>query len=170
MTAPRILVREDAKNRARSGADPAPELGWYLLGGLGGNVLSFLMSPGPAPSVGASTAIFGLIAAEGVFIYLNRSIFGPQARSMLTNIVVIVVINLALGLSPGIDNWGHVGGLIGGLIFGLFAGPVWEVQGVMPALHLVDKREPREVVTGAAIVILVFGALAVLGMVAPILR
>ncbi len=35
MTAPRILVREDAKNRARAGAEPAPELGWYLLGGLG---------------------------------------------------------------------------------------------------------------------------------------
>lgn len=35
MTAPRILVREDAKNRARAGADPAPEVGWYLLGGLG---------------------------------------------------------------------------------------------------------------------------------------
>ena len=35
MTAPRILVREDAKSRARAGAEPAPELGWYLLGGLG---------------------------------------------------------------------------------------------------------------------------------------
>jgi hypothetical protein len=35
VTAPRILVREDAKNKARGTADPAPELGWYLLGGLG---------------------------------------------------------------------------------------------------------------------------------------
>lgn len=35
MTAPRILVREDAKARARAGAEPAPQLGWYLLGGLG---------------------------------------------------------------------------------------------------------------------------------------
>ncbi len=36
MTSPRILVREDGKNRARSsGVDAAPELGWYLLGGLG---------------------------------------------------------------------------------------------------------------------------------------
>lgn len=34
MTAPRILVRED-ENRARRGSEPAPELGWYLLGGLG---------------------------------------------------------------------------------------------------------------------------------------
>ncbi len=117
-------------------------LALYLLGGLGGNVLSFLMSPGPAPSVGASTAIFGLIAAEGIFIYLNRSIFGPQARTMLTNIVVIVVINLALGLSPGIDNWGHMGGLITGLAFGWFAGPHMEITYNYPEYQLVDQRSP----------------------------
>lgn len=34
MTAPRILVREETKTRQK-GAEPAPELGWYLLGGLG---------------------------------------------------------------------------------------------------------------------------------------
>jgi len=34
VTAPRILVREEAKSRLRE-ADPMPELGWYLLGGLG---------------------------------------------------------------------------------------------------------------------------------------
>jgi hypothetical protein len=34
VTAPRILVREDAKTRHK-GAEPAPDLGWYLLGGLG---------------------------------------------------------------------------------------------------------------------------------------
>ena len=34
MTSPRILVREEAKARQK-GSEPAPELGWYLLGGLG---------------------------------------------------------------------------------------------------------------------------------------
>ena len=42
MTAPRILVREDAKTRQK-GAEPAPELGWYLLGGLG---LVFVLAAG----------------------------------------------------------------------------------------------------------------------------
>jgi rhomboid protease GluP len=79
-----------------------------------------------------------------------------------------------LGLTPGIDNWGHVGGLLGGLVFTWFAGPVWEVQqtpsmlGTMPAPYLADRREPREVLTGAAVVVLIFGALAVWGMVAPL--
>ncbi len=141
-------------------------LALYLLGGFAGNVLSFLLSSGY--SVGASTAIFGMIGAEGVFLYQNRRLFGNRFRSAIGNIIFIVVVNLVLGLTPGIDNWGHVGGLLGGLIFAWFAGPKWEVEGMMPALHVVDKREARDVITGAAIVLLIFGALAVWGMTAPI--
>ncbi len=117
-------------------------LALYLLGGLGGNVLSFLVTPGPTPSIGASTAIFGLIAAEGVFVYQNRKIFGQQARAMLTNVVVIVVINLALGLSPGIDNFGHLGGLIAGVVFAWFAGPLLSVTYTYSAYTLEDQRPP----------------------------
>ena len=137
-------------------------LALYLLAGFAGNVLSFLLTTGP--SVGASTAIFGLVAAEGVFLYQNRQLFGRRFRSAINNIIFVVFVNLAIGLTPGIDIWGHVGGLLGGLIFAWFAGPKWEVEGMAPALHVVDKREAREVMTGAAAVILVFGALALWGM------
>ncbi len=133
-------------------------LALYLLAGLGGNVASMLMTP--AISVGASTAIFGLIAAEGVFIYQNRALFGSRARGMLTNIAVIVVINLVLGLSPGIDNWGHLGGMIAGLIFGWEAGPLLAVEGSWPHLKLVDRRGMTQATIGA-VVVLVFCALAI---------
>ncbi len=66
---------------------------------------------------------------------------------------------------PGIDNWGHIGGLLGGLIFTSFAGPLWEIEGISPAYHLVDKRPLREVIIGAATVVLIFGGLAMWGMV-----
>jgi len=98
-----------------------PFIGLYLIGGLWGNTLSFLLSPNP--SLGASTAIFGLIAAQGVYVYKNRDLLGPSARPILMNIAMIIVVNLMLGLSPGIDNWGHMGGLLGGLFFAWFAGP-----------------------------------------------
>jgi rhomboid protease GluP len=110
----------------------------YVLGAFAGNVASFWMSSGA--SVGASTAIFALVAAEGVFIYQNRALFGSRARSMLTNVLVIVAVNLFLGLSPGIDNWGHLGGLLGGLAFAWLAGPVLHVEGLAPDLHLADRR------------------------------
>jgi rhomboid protease GluP len=140
----------------------------YLLGGFTGNVLSFILSNGY--SVGASTAIFGLVGAEGVFLYQNRRLFGNQFRRAIGNVIFVVAVNLFLGLTPGIDNWGHIGGLLGGLIFAWFAGPVWEVEGIAPAYRLFDKREARDVITGAALVILIFGALAVWGMGAPLTK
>ncbi len=145
----------------------------YLLGGFTGNVLSFLLSSGL--SVGASTAIFGLIGAEAVFLLQNRKLFRNQFMGAIGNVVFVVAVNLALGaVTPGIDNWGHVGGLLGGLIFTWFAGPIWEVRQTIetgdmtPSLRLVDVREPRMVVTGAAAVILIFGAIAVVGLVHPL--
>lgn len=134
----------------------------YLLSGFSGNVFSFLFTKGY--SIGASTAIFGLIAAEGVFLFQNRKLFGNQVRSAIGNIIFVAAINLFIGLAPGIDNWGHVGGLLGGLIFTWIAGPLWSLTGMYPALQLVDQREPRQVLTGAALVILIFGALTAVGM------
>ena len=134
----------------------------YLLGAFTGNVTSFLFSGGY--SVGASTAVFGLLGAEAVFLFQNRKIFAGQFGRAIQNVLFIAVINLILGLQPGIDNWGHVGGLVGGLMFTWFAGPLWEVEGISPALQLVDKRSSREVIVGAATVILVFSALAMWGM------
>jgi rhomboid protease GluP len=138
----------------------------YLLTGFSGNVFSFLFSSGY--SIGASTAIFGLIAAEGVFFYQNRKLFGEQAKRAIGNIILVAGVNLLLGLSPGIDNWGHIGGLLGGLIFAWFAGPRWEVQGIYPALHLVDRREFVNLALGVALVTLIFGGLTGMGMLYPI--
>ena len=134
----------------------------YFLGAFAGNVFSFLLTTGY--SVGASTAVFGLVAAEVIFFYQNRKLFGGQAKNAISNAVFIIVVNLLIGMSPGIDNWGHVGGLLGGAMFAWFAGPSWKVAGIYPDFHLEDKRELREITTGASVTVLVFGALAALGL------
>ncbi|MBK8780695.1 MAG: rhomboid family intramembrane serine protease [Anaerolineales bacterium] len=136
----------------------------YFLGAFTGNVFSFLFTGENGYSVGASTAVFGLIGAEVIFFYQNRELFGSQAKQAISNAVVIIAINLFIGLSPGIDNWGHVGGLLGGMIFAWFAGPRWAVTGIPPEMKLVDQREMREIITGACVVLLIFGALAAWGM------
>jgi rhomboid protease GluP len=134
----------------------------YILGGFAGSVFSFLFSS--ANSIGASGAIFGLIGAEGIFLFQNRKLFGAQVRGALNNVIFVVAINLFLGLQPGIDNWGHMGGLLGGLVFAWFAGPRWEVQGISPNLQVVDLREAREVIVGVAVVTIIFCTLAAIGM------
>lgn len=136
----------------------------YFLGAFTGNVFSFLFTGENGYSVGASTAVFGLIGAEVVFFYQNRELFGALAKQAISNALFIIAINLFIGLSPGIDNWGHVGGLLGGMIFTWFAGPRWALSGIPPEVKLVDQRESHEMVTGIGIVLLIFGALAAWGM------
>jgi len=136
----------------------------YVLGAFAGNVASFLFSDGY--SIGASTAIFGLIGSEAIFLYQNRKLLAGRFKSAIGNVVFIIVINLFLvGSLPGIDNWGHIGGLLGGLIFTWFAGPIWGIEGIHPTFQLVDKRSSREVIIGGATVMIIFSALAMWGMV-----
>ena len=136
----------------------------YLLSGFAGNVISFMMSP--TPSIGSSTAIFGLIAAQGVFLYQNRRLI-RNAQGMLINTLTIAGINLVLGLSPGIDNWGHMGGLIGGLAFAWSAGPLWDVQTDGVGLRLVNQRSRQRVMLVAIGVAVIFIALVILKIIFP---
>lgn len=135
----------------------------YFLGGFAGNVFSFLLGKENGFSVGASTAVFGLITAEVIFFYQNRQVLGSYAKQAMTNTLVVIVLNLAISLSPGIDGWGHVGGLLGGGIFAWFASPIWQVTGIPPMMRLEDKREYRDWAIGIAAVVLIFGFLALWG-------
>lgn len=133
-------------------------LALYLVGGFAGNVASFLFSA--APSLGSSTAIFGLLGAEAVFLFRNRELFGANAQRALINLITIALINLVIGLSPGIDNWGHIGGLVGGTLFAWFGGPVLKVEGIYPALSVVDSRPSSETLLAGVGVVLIFAVLA----------
>lgn len=93
----------------------------YLITGFGGNVLSYILSP-YSISVGASSALFGLIGAQAMLLYKNRRII-RNYRAMMQNIIFVVVINLFIGMQGGIDNWAHLGGFVTGLLIGFISGP-----------------------------------------------
>ena len=113
----------------------------FLIAGITGNLFSFIFTP--EWSLGSSTAIFGLLAAEGVFLYQNRELFGNRSRIALRQIIQVAVINFLIGLSPGIDNWGHLGGLVGGALFSWFAGPILKLEGTPPLVRFADRRSER---------------------------
>ena len=117
----------------------------YLLAGISGVLLSLVMSPNP--SVGASGAIFGLLGALATFLYLHRATFGQFGAMQLRQLLFVALINLGLGLSPGIDNWGHVGGMLAGAVLAWFLGPRFTTA-LLPdgRPRLVDQR-PREELT-----------------------
>jgi rhomboid protease GluP len=127
----------------------------YLCGAFAGNVLSFFFTVNP--SLGSSTAIFGLLAAEGIFVITNRKFFGSNYQRMIINIGGIALVNLMIGLTTDrIDNWGHLGGLLGGGLFAYIAGPRWEVRGFQNSLEIADTQDESKIWLGAASVLVIF--------------
>ena len=83
----------------------------YFISGICGSLFSIIFSS--YPSVGASGAIFGLMGSLIYFGYHYRVYLGNYVK---TQLIPLVVLNLIIGMSPGIDNFAHIGGLIGGTI------------------------------------------------------
>ena len=130
----------------------------YFISGFGGNVFSMMFST--MPSLGSSTAIFGLIGAQGVFIHHNRKMLGSNATRALTSLISVAVINLIIGMSPNIDNWGHIGGLLGGTLFAWYAGPLLSLEGIYLDIHISNHRQNSEVWLTALALIAFFVILA----------
>jgi rhomboid protease GluP len=104
----------------------------YLLGGLGGSVLSAALSGGNSYSVGASGAVFAVLAAQFVYLFQHRKLLGARGRAQMQSLLFLAVINLFFGALTGlggaavsVDNWAHLGGLLGGLALTWGIGPIF---------------------------------------------
>jgi rhomboid protease GluP len=118
----------------------------YLLSGITGSLFSFLFSPNN--SIGASGALFGLMGAWLSLLYLNRRLLSNTNRA-IQSILTVIVINLLIGLTPGIDNWAHLGGLVGGVLLGWLITPRFAVKQSVPGeAMIVDQREPVTLLPG----------------------
>lgn len=91
----------------------------YLLAGLGGSLLTYMLyidNPMYA-SVGASGAIFGIFGAyASILVRYYKST--PQLRQILLPIIVISVI--LTFLQSNVNAASHIGGLITGFMLGMF--------------------------------------------------
>lgn len=84
-------------------------------------------------SVGASTALFGVMGLLIGYVIINYSALEFMGRlrcSLLTNLIMMVVFSILISAGvSNVDNWGHFGGLISG---------IW-LASVYPSIKL-DKR------------------------------
>jgi hypothetical protein len=78
-----------------------------------------------------------------VYIYKNRHLLGSAAKPLLTNVLFMIAVNLFLGLSPGIDNWGHLGGLVGGFLYAWFAGPSFGISENLFGENVIIKENKK---------------------------
>lgn len=114
----------------------------YLLGGLFGSLASYAFSP--APSAGASGAVFALAGAVTVYFLRYRDNFGAQGRAILSNMFLVIGINLVFGLAQsGIDNWGHLGGLVGGALLAVGLLPRYQRPAVVSFGVNIMQEEAR---------------------------
>jgi rhomboid protease GluP len=133
----------------------------YLLSVFAGNVIAFLFAG--RPSAGAGPGLMGLLAAQTLFIDQNRFLFGTRSRSLVITALVFVVINVLLGLMPGMDNMGNIGGMVGGTVFAWLAGPRLLIQPAIPAFLVVDQVPARRVLTVACAMAGAISVLAAVG-------
>ncbi len=85
----------------------------YGVSALSGAGLSVLLSPGP--SVGASGAVFGVMAAVVVVLYRHQYRFYVRDKRIGFVLLVWGLYQVATGfLTPFIDNFAHIGGALGG--------------------------------------------------------
>jgi hypothetical protein len=94
----------------------------YFVSSFGGILFSCTFNP-LAYSVGASTAIFGLIGYYIAYLCIEWSRLGesnPMQRfTLIIFILIILLFNISIGITEAnVDNLGHLGGLIVGIIMG----------------------------------------------------
>jgi len=92
--------------------------------GVGGNVFSWLLFPGPHRSLGASGFVMGclgLLAAQTLPLWRthrpawrSRTTLKPVVARLLAGVLLFVL----LGLAPGTDVMAHFGGFVSGVVLG----------------------------------------------------
>jgi len=124
-------------------------LALYLIAGIGGNVASYLLGTPNELGIGASGAIMGVLGAYVVI--------GLRRRLPVTPIVVLLVVNFAIGFWGSVDWRAHLGGLVTGAVLAW----VYDYAG-----GLRDRRADIALTVGASAVVVAMLALA-LTAVAP---
>jgi rhomboid protease GluP len=89
----------------------------YIAGGLGGNLVSLMLSMRSgryAVAAGASGAIFACMGAFLYFALRNRRSFGRGNMRRLGMMVMLMIMQSLV--DTGVDNAAHIGGLLTGVV------------------------------------------------------
>ncbi|KAF0695658.1 Aste57867_13552 [Aphanomyces stellatus] len=89
----------------------------YFVTGLLGGICSAVFVP-DVVNVGASGAIFGLFGATFAEYIVNWELYTNHCCHM-TNLIVVALVNLGIGLLPYVNNFAHLGGFLSGFGLGL---------------------------------------------------
>jgi membrane associated rhomboid family serine protease len=133
-------------------------LKYYLICGLGGAALSFVVAP-TSPIIGASAAVYGVMLAFAMNwpdapIYI-WGILPIKAKYLVGVLALISFFSTFDGRQDGIAHAAHLGGVVAGLIYLKMNRPGGMFSGIKRAmnrrrLRVVQTDEPRPVVRSTA--------------------
>jgi rhomboid protease GluP len=90
-------------------------LALYLVSGLGGGC-AVALNPATA-AVGASGCVCGVLAASGMWVFINRPYLpGPFVAGFFRSFMINVFLLVLISMHPRVSSLGHLGGAIAGAV------------------------------------------------------
>lgn len=99
----------------------------YILGGISGNLTSFLQTPDA--TVGGTGPVFAIIGAWLIYQFQNKDVIEKiDSENMLQKAIVATGISFILSHFGPIDDWTHFGAILTGILYGYLTCPVIQMN------------------------------------------
>ncbi|CAN0878353.1 RHOMBOID-like protein 9, chloroplastic [Linum grandiflorum] len=99
----------------------------YVLGGLSGNLTSFLHTPDP--SVGGTGPVFSIIGAWLVYNNQTKDVTHKDtSESLFQKAMMTTALSFILSHFGPIDDWTHLGSITTGIVYGFFTCPTLQLD------------------------------------------
>ncbi|XAR51552.1 Rhomboid protease [Bertholletia excelsa] len=99
----------------------------YILGGISGNLTSFLHTP--EPTVGGTGPVFAVIGAWLIYQIQNKDAMTKEdSENMLRKAITVTAISFILSNFGPIDDWAHVGAAFTGIAYGFLTCPILQMD------------------------------------------
>ncbi|KAL6287578.1 hypothetical protein ACE6H2_011968 [Prunus campanulata] len=99
----------------------------YILGGISGNLISFLHTP--EPTVGGTGPIFAMMGAWLTYQVQNKDIISKEvSESMFRKAVITTLLSFTLSSFGPIDDWSHFGAAFTGVAYGFLTCPTLQLD------------------------------------------
>ncbi|XP_062009654.1 RHOMBOID-like protein 9, chloroplastic isoform X1 [Rosa rugosa] len=94
----------------------------YILGGISGNLISFLHTP--EPTVGGTGPIFAMIGAWLIYETQNKDITAKEvSETMFQKAIITTALTFTVSSFGPIDDWTHFGAALTGIAYGFLTCP-----------------------------------------------
>lgn len=99
----------------------------YILGGVSGNLTSFLHTPDP--TVGGTGPVFAIIGAWLMYQIQNRDVIANDAsENMFGKAIIVTALGFILSNLGPIDEWTHFGAAFTGMAYGFLTSPTLQLD------------------------------------------